>query len=460
MFAAKLAVIATMALSSAWAFGVKLDPPSQIHIAFAGVDENGDPNGMVISWQTENPTKTSTVMYGFSDSDLSLEGIGIQQTYYQTWDHHVILQDLKPSTTYYYSCGDSLGGFSPTFSFTTAPSRDTVEYPMNIAIFGDMGVYYSEDSRLTLTTMGLQKEYDWIWHLGDISYADDDFVHNPLEDNYEETWNFYMRAIQAFSAQFPYMVMAGNHEAECHSPACETSRYKLEHLGNFSAYNSRFRMPSQESGGNSNMWYSFNYGPIHFINIDTETDFEGAPTDHYTWYGANGGFWGNQIAWLEADLAKAAAERDVRPWIFVGGHRPVYSVDDIDANGDPSGISKNLQDAVEGLFHEYKVDVYWCGHVHAYERQWPVYNNVNVEVGSSYVDPEYTFYIVHGAAGNDEKHEDWDSNPQAEWNAFADNEHYGIGLLTVESELQMSWKFMDAATREVLDEFTFSKSQP
>ena len=38
-------------------------------------------------------------------------------------------------------------------------------------------------------------------------------------------------------------------------------------------------MPSRESFGSKNMWYSFNYGPVHFVNINTETDFPSAPND-------------------------------------------------------------------------------------------------------------------------------------------------------------------------------------
>jgi len=32
-------------------------------------------------------------------------------------------------------------------------------------------------------------------------------------------------------------------------------------------------MPSDESGGQGNFWYSFDYGLAHFITLDSETDF-------------------------------------------------------------------------------------------------------------------------------------------------------------------------------------------
>lgn len=59
-------------------------------------------------------------------------------------------------------------------------------------------------------------------------------------------------------------------------PACLTNSKLRDSLSNFSAYNTRFRMPSSESKGALNMHYSFNYGPVHFISIDTETGYPGA----------------------------------------------------------------------------------------------------------------------------------------------------------------------------------------
>ncbi len=76
----------------------------------------------------------------------------------------------------------------------------------------------------------------------------------------------------------PYVlqVLPGNHEAECHT--CLTA---IAETGNFLPYRTRFRMPSPESGGADSMWYSFNYGPVHFVMVDTSTDFPDAPGDGY-----------------------------------------------------------------------------------------------------------------------------------------------------------------------------------
>jgi hypothetical protein len=66
---------------------------------------------------------------------------------------------------------------------------------------------------------------------------------------YEDVYNGYMNWMQNITALKPYMVLPGNHEAECKSELClnMTAQYGLP-LSNFSAYNARFRMPAEESG--------------------------------------------------------------------------------------------------------------------------------------------------------------------------------------------------------------------
>jgi hypothetical protein len=47
----------------------------------------------------------------------------------------------------------------------------------------------------------------------------------------------------------------------------------------------------------------------------------------------------------------------------------------------------------------YNVDVYFSGHVHAYQRTFPVYNN---NVTTSYSSPPYPVHLIVGGAGCDE----------------------------------------------------------
>ncbi len=118
-------------------------------------------------------------------------------------------------------------------------------------------------------------------------------------------------------------------------------------------------------------------------------DFPGAPEPST---------FGDQLAWLENDLKIANSMRDIYPWILVAGHRPIYSsVHGESEDGKPIKHAKKIQEAMEHLFHKYKVDLFICGHVHSYERIYPTYKS---EVKSqSYHNAEDTAYVVIGTGG-------------------------------------------------------------
>lgn len=61
--------------------------------------------------------------------------------------------------------------------------------------------------------------------------------------------------MEGVSRATPLMVTVGNHESACHSEFCLAHANYSEALRNFSAYNTRWHMPSPESNGTLNMWY-------------------------------------------------------------------------------------------------------------------------------------------------------------------------------------------------------------
>ncbi|KAI9895654.1 hypothetical protein PsorP6_019017 [Peronosclerospora sorghi] len=111
----------------------------------------------------------------------------------------------------------------------------------------------------------------------------------------------------------------------------------------------------------------------HFTSISTETDSPNAPRNNYVTHHRYGGF-GNQLAWLEADLKAAHANRYKVPWLIVGMHRPIYTSRSCDANGNPTNDydARIEQQAFEDLFIKYEVDFVIEAHVHAYERTYPI----------------------------------------------------------------------------------------
>ncbi len=424
----------------------------QIHIALVSL------YSIVISWMTQNNTN-SIVNYGLTPSNYDLMATGYSTSYYETYHHHVILENLKPNQKYYYKINDDeLTFISPDINKTN----------LQFAVYGDLGLHNGDYTIKWLDT--IKEDVDLYWHAGDISYADDSFLHPGCftEFCFEDTWNTFMNKIQPFASYKPYMVVPGNHEADCHDPACLTNKNRREKLSNFTAYNTRFRMPSKESGSNAlNMHYSFNYGLVHFISIDTETGFPGAEEEtHYVL--PCGGF-EEQLKWLEQDLIKANNEKV--DWIFVQGHHPMYQ-------GNFTDI--NFQKAMEDLFYKYNVDVYFSGHIHHYERTYPVYNGivqkyngiVQKNNNNIYYKPNYTTYIMIGGAGNDEMNQDkyakmFDISPNFKklkestvdgpWTAITDKTNFGAGKVTIISPTEMKFEYYRTDTNELYDSITIIK---
>jgi hypothetical protein len=95
-----------------------------------------------------------------------------------------------------------------------------------------------------------------------------------------------------------------------------------------------------------------------------------------------------QYQWLKQQLA--AVDRSKTPWLIVNFHFPWYTT-------DPNSFKGNecMRQAYEPLLLSAGVDIVFNGHVHAYERSYPVAN-------FSRSEPCGIVHIVVGSAGNDE----------------------------------------------------------
>lgn len=164
---------------------------------------------------------------------------------------------------------------------------------------------------------------------GDLSYA----------DFKQHLWDSFGRLVQPLASQRPWMVTEGNHEIE---------KIPVMHPEPFTAYNARWRMPYEESGSDSNLYYSFNVAGVHVIMLGSYTDFD--PNSP-------------QYKWLQADLAKV--DRGRTPWVVVLIHAPWYN-----SNKAHQGESESvdMKSSMEELLYKARVDLVFAGHVHAYER--------------------------------------------------------------------------------------------
>ncbi|CAL5389278.1 unnamed protein product [Camellia sinensis] len=315
--------------------------PQQVHISLAGKDH------MRVSYVTTSHQVPSMVEYGKVSGTYESSATGdhtkYQYFFYTSGNiHHVTIGPLEPSTTYYYRCG----GSGPEFSFRTPTSS----LPIEFAIVGDLG--QTEWTASTLKHIDA-RDYDIFLLPGDLSYAD---TQQPL-------WDSFGRLVEQYASRRPWMVTEGNHEIET---------FPIIYPHGFKAYNSRWLMPYQESGSNSNLYYSFDAAGTHIAMLGSYTDFE-ASSDQYKW--------------LEADLAKV--DRTVTPWLLVLIHAPWYN-----SNEAHEGEGETMRKAMEELLYRARVDVVFAGHVHAYERFTRVYNKK--------ADPCGPVHVTIGDGGNRE----------------------------------------------------------
>ncbi|KAH0971615.1 hypothetical protein GBA52_023771 [Prunus armeniaca] len=315
--------------------------PQQVHISLVGKDH------MRVSWVTDSKHGKSVVEYGKAPGKYNSKATGEDTSYkyffYSSGKiHHVTIGPLEPATIYYYRCG----GSEQEFSFKTPPQK----LPLEFAVAGDLG--QTEWTNSTLEHIG-SIDYDVLLLPGDLSYA----------DTHQRLWDSFGRIVEPYASKRPWMVTEGNHEIES---------FPIIYPTGFKAYNARWRMPYQESGSTSNLYYSFEVAGTHVIMLGSYVEFD-AESDQYRW--------------LQADLAKI--DRKKTPWLVVLLHAPWYNT-----NTAHQGEGESMRQAMEELLYNARVDVVFAGHVHAYERFTRIYNNE--------ADPCGPVYMTIGDGGNRE----------------------------------------------------------
>lgn len=309
---------------------------------------------------------------------------------------------------------------------------------------------------------------------GDIAYADywlKEEIQNFLPNTsiaagaevYESILNAFYDEMSTVSAYKPYMVGPGNHEANCDNGGYTDDVHHIHYnvsicmpgQTNFTGYRNHFRMPSEESGGLENFWYSFDHGMAHFIQLDTETDLghglispdqPGGPEKEDS--GPFATMMNQQTNWLKADLA--AVDRTATPWVIVAGHRPWY----INVANDSSDVCWACKDAFEPLFMDFSVDLVLSGHVHAYQRNAPMFNN---KPDPKELDnPKYPWYITNGAAGHYDGL-DTLNIPGHSYARKAIDTVYGWSRLTFHNSTHLTQDFIASGNGSVVDSATLYK---
>jgi hypothetical protein len=136
---------------------------------------------------------------------------------------------------------------------------------------------------------------------------------------------------------------------------------------NFTAYKARFSMPNPEF---ENMRHVYNVGPVHFLNLNTETWVDTADLDP------------DQVAWMTEDLE--GVNRTALPWVIVTGHRPFYCSNHNTLQCEV--FTALLRSQGEAVLAANRVDLVINAHEHNMELSYPLFNGT--AVADNFVSPK------------------------------------------------------------------------
>ncbi|KAK8543243.1 hypothetical protein V6N13_136228 [Hibiscus sabdariffa] len=367
--------------------------PQQVHIT----QGNYDGNAVIISWVTFGEPGFSEVQYGTSDKnyEFTAEGKMTNYTFYEYssgYIHHVLLDDLKFDTKYYYKIGD--GDSAREFWFQTPPMIGP-DVPYKFGIIGDLGQTYNSLSTLEhYMESGAQS----VLFLGDLSYADR-YQYNDVGTR----WDSWGRFVERSTAYQPWIWCAGNHEIE-YMPY-------MNEVVPFKSFLYRYPTPHLASMSSSPMWYAIRRASAHIIVLSNYSPFV-----KYT----------PQYLWLNEELENV--DRENTPWLIVLMHVPMYS-----SNEEHFMEGESMRAVFEEWFVNHKVDVIFAGHVHAYERSYRISNiRYDVSSGERYPVPDESapIYITVGDGGNSEGLAGRFRYPQPNYSAFREAS-YGHSTLEI-----------------------------
>jgi hypothetical protein len=333
--------------------------PGRMHFTAGPYLNMTSQRGTALVWETDRPTK-GTVYYGTRtplEHAVSIDGFErLRETE---------IGGLEPATLYYYRViAEDEAGRSIDSGLLTFQTAAGEESPFVFAVIGDTEARPHINDRIAKLVW--EQRPHFVINCGDLT----DGGKQPYR--FEWTHEYFLGTGQLHS-RIPVFPVAGNGEGDLHW-------YRHYHA-----------LPSPEG------YYSFRWGNAEFFMLDSNRSAsEFAPG-------------GEQYEWLNERLASSTAT-----WKFAAHHHPTVTSDEDDYGNTWAGESSPQGDTnvmpIMGLYEKYGVDAVFFGHLHSYERSWPILEGkVSADEGVIYIQ-------TGGAGGNLE-----DFRPAKTWfnhNAF------------------------------------------
>jgi len=309
-------------------------------------------------WQSDYAEENPVVEYRQAGDDDSLMQLPASSDAFSddgvtTYIHTAAVTDLKPGTAYEYrvGAGDKRSDWQ---SFHTAQGHD-----FKALIFPDsQSSDYSVWAATAQPAWQRNQDAQFFINMGDL-------VDNG-QDHYQ--WNAWFDVVGDMIARIPVVPLLGNHETY-------DKDWKVRMP---EAYLHLFALPRIDREKYQNQFYSFDYGDVHFVVLNTQSqelaDFEPSLDE-------------DEVAWFKEDMAKTT-----KKWKIVLMHKDPLQY----------GFANRPQPREEGfspegrlwmpLFDQYGVDAVLSAHLHTYRDRGHIRNFQRDESGP--------LYLITGVAGN------------------------------------------------------------
>lgn len=387
------------------------------------------PTSITIRWRT-GQAEGSQVLLGTKADKMTRKIVDAKPVI----DHEVIIGGLKPNTRYFYNVGSptKMAPKDAEQFFTTAPVPGSTQ-PIRIWALGDFG--NSSQNQFDCRDAILKATADhrpdvWLW-LGDNTY------NTGLEEEYQKhVFEVYQKDLLK---NMPFFATPGNHDYGGHFESTTIPYFNI------------FSMPQKgEAGGvasGSKSYYSFDFGNVHFVSLDSEGLLDGGQILSDTT--------GKQVTWLKKDLAA-----NKMPWTIVFWHHPPYSKGSHDSDTEEKMVK--IREKLLPVLEQFKVDMVLGGHSHVYERTHPILGHTGLSesfdpakhVVEQKVAPDQyqvkgrqgVIYIVNGSGGQIGGQEPGYPLKAA---AYSNNTHGGSLILdVVGNKLEARWICADGVVRD------------
>lgn len=343
----------------------------------ANLNSSNTPEHITLTW-TKDPRKTQTITWRTSSNvdkgiieytntktrevkkvTAEKEGFSTSSTDINVGNMNIFsatIENLQPGTTYDYKVGDG-NTWSDKSTFRT---EENSYIETKFLIFGDSQSgnadvpNYAPWNKTVQNAFDRNRDADFMMNLGDLVEKGQDYRH----------WNNWFDAAKGVIDKIPEMPVQGNHETY-NASGWDSTNPKY--------FVNQFKVPINGPDGLKGQVYSYDYGNVHFVALDSQEDEE-AP--------GNDDFLKKQADWLDNDLSN-----NKQKWTVVMFHKTPYY-------NKASRANVALKNIFSPVIEKHHVDVVLNGHDHAISRTFPIKD------GKYYSDySDGTVYYVTGRSG-------------------------------------------------------------